>query len=98
MALNPKFMVTVTVEELEAIKDAATMRAEEMEWQLRIELARLREVERNLARIVGEPVQMPLAKGTPVNGMTPVRPASAHANTSAVRRLPPPPPRYVARA
>ncbi len=100
MALNPKFMITVTVEELEAIKDAASLRAEEMEWQLRIELARLREVERNLARIVGEPMPMQAsapatvqaqaspAKGTPmpIRGLPPVR------------RSPPPPPRYIARA
>ena len=54
MALNPKMQVVVTVEELESIKEAANARADELEWQLRLELARVREVERNLARLLGE--------------------------------------------
>jgi hypothetical protein len=46
-------LITLTVEELETIKEQAASRAEDLEWQLRREIARLREVEQNLLRIVG---------------------------------------------
>ena len=42
--------ITLTIEELEAIKEQAAIRAEETEWQLRREIARLREVEASLLR------------------------------------------------
>ncbi len=61
MALNPKMHVTLTIEELEDIKESAMARADEMEWQLRVELAKLREVERNLSRLLGEPSAVTVA-------------------------------------
>lgn len=51
MAQGPN--IHLTLEEVEAIKDAALARAEELEWQLQVELARLREIERNLSQLVG---------------------------------------------
>jgi hypothetical protein len=79
MALNPKMHVTLTIEELEDIKNSAMQRAEDMEWQLRLELQKVREIERNLSRILGEASQVPaaapgVARGTPMHG-TPLPPS-----------------------
>jgi hypothetical protein len=81
MALNPRMHVTLTIEELEDIKNSAMQRAEEMEWQLRVELQKVREIERSLSRILGEASQVApaaassvapaapgVARGTPMHG------------------------------
>jgi hypothetical protein len=77
MALNPKLTVTLTVEEIEDIKETArsagAARVEEMEWQLRLELAKLREVERNLSKLLGESSMV----SAPVSAPVAARPAPA---------------------
>jgi hypothetical protein len=60
-------LITLTLEELEAIKDDASARAEDMEWQLRRELARLREVEHNLSVLAGERRPQPPAPPRPAS-------------------------------
>lgn len=53
-------MIVLTAEELECIREQAAARAEELEWQLRREIARLREVEENLTALVeGGPRETP---------------------------------------
>jgi hypothetical protein len=98
MALNPKMQVVVTVEELESIKEAANARADELEWQLRLELARVREVERNLARLLGEasttvvPERRPEPAPRPMPAAT--TPPPSVAKGSVAKPMPTPPPRH----
>lgn len=46
--------VVLTTEELQEIRDQALARAEEIEWRMRRELARLREVETAMLAILGD--------------------------------------------
>jgi hypothetical protein len=94
MALNPKMHVTLTVEELEDIKETAQQRADEMEWQLRVELQKIREIERNLSRILGEASQVPVEKAAaPAPKAAPVaKPALAPVAKAAPAPAPPPAP------
>jgi hypothetical protein len=102
MALNPKLTVTLTVEEIEDIKETAraagAARVEEMEWQLRLELAKLREVERNLSKLLGEssmitaPVSAPVvAKLAPPAAPSAVGRGTPSNGTPARRPAMPPP-------
>jgi uncharacterized membrane protein YccC len=74
-------LITITVEELELIKDQAGARAEDLEWQLRREIARLREIESNLLRMLGDEP----ARALPLPAPTATAPAPVRASNRAAR-------------
>jgi len=73
--------ILLTDEELDAIREQYMARAEEVEWQLRREISRLREIEDRMLAALGE-----LGLGTAAPEATPA------AAPERVRRQPPPPP------